>query len=394
MKKIYIHIGCGKTGSSALQLWLHQNINNLLEAGISYPSDIKKLDKYAITSGNGTQSVSEILAGRSMEYFSDLANCDQHICLSSEAFQLLKKEHLTELKTTFEQLKLKPIIIAYVRDVYDMMYSSYLQLVKRNLFSRSFETYVLSQRNLQQFDVIELWSNVFNDINLLHYDSIKTNIAQPFCGILEIDYANMDPLHSIKVNRSLSLIEGELVRFLNECYVRQTGKQASAVFCEKISNALIYSSPELNTEILYNHTLEKDMENKFSKAISNINTKFFNGNNTLHILRKEGKNLTNQAAALPAYLTAAITELFNTLPSVLTEDKTHSITKDSNIENQPLTEHDERLIPFLVGAAAKRKNTKLNDALSLLLAAKVLRPTGVIINERINEYTSLLKAKG
>lgn len=388
MKKIYLHIGCGKTGSSALQLWLHQNIKNLLETGILYPSDIKKLDKYAITSGNGTQSVSEILAGRSMAYFSDLTRCDQHICLSSEAFQLLKKEHLTELKSTFEQLKLKPIIIAYVRDVYDMMYSSYLQLVKRNLLSRSFEDYVLSQNELQQFNVVDLWSSAFPDIQLIHYDSCKTNIAQPFCDLIGVNYDKMNPLPNVKVNRSLSLLEAELVRFMNECYVRETGKEANSIFCEKISNALIYNNPELDTEILYNTTLQQYMESTFSDKISEINKNFFNGEKNLRILREGDKKLTSQAAVLPTYFTVTISELFNTLPPLLLGQNVQATT-----EKKPLTEHDERIIPFLVSAAERRKNTQLNDALSLLNAAKVLRPTGVIINERINEYTNALKTK-
>ena len=271
-----------------------------------------------------------------------------------------------------------------------MMYSSYLQLIKRNLFARSFRDYVLSQKSLQQFQVIERWATAFDNIQLIHYDSVKSNVAQPFCDVLHIPYDEMQPLTKIKVNRSLSINEGELVRFMNEQYVRQFGKDASAVFCEKISNALIYTHPELETEIFYDQFLYDDMEKKFIGQINHFNAIYFQGKNTIQVFRKENKPITKQPAHIPDYLLICMQELLK-MCTVISPSE-HSIKKPEN-NAPPLTEHDPRVVPLLVGSAAKREASNLNDALTLVQAAQVLRPTGTIIKAKIDDYIKRLDEK-
>ena len=61
MKKLYLHVGCGKTGSSALQVWLSQIAGELEKTGILYPlHGATPLDDYTISSGNGERLVEAI----------------------------------------------------------------------------------------------------------------------------------------------------------------------------------------------------------------------------------------------------------------------------------------------------------------------------------------------
>ena len=140
MKKIYIHIGCGKTGTSALQVWLSQNNKIFFELGYYYPQVVDSIDMdYQITSGNGVEAVKLIKNGGSNAYFSQLASrAKDHILLSSEAFQSLDREQLHEIKSIFYNLGLNPVIIVYLRDIYDVLNSTYHQLVKRHMCTQTF----------------------------------------------------------------------------------------------------------------------------------------------------------------------------------------------------------------------------------------------------------------
>ncbi|CAN0511837.1 unnamed protein product, partial [Phaeothamnion confervicola] len=99
-RTLYLHIGCGKTGSSALQVWLNHQADVLRRLGVDYPSfGRRKLDDYAITSGNGKKLIDAFAAGQGEALLQKLArsSCDK-VFLSSEAFQGMTVESLEELK--------------------------------------------------------------------------------------------------------------------------------------------------------------------------------------------------------------------------------------------------------------------------------------------------------
>ncbi|TQL70750.1 hypothetical protein FB381_4692 [Nocardioides albertanoniae] len=129
MKSIVIHAGLPKTGTSAVQAWLHHNTEQLAEAGVFYPWHY--LDKNGISAGNAGS-----LMERSGPHFitsptqieGTLVDFEASGCrtmlLSSEAF-------LPELANLAEALPAHTRFVMYVRDPLAFLESDYNQRVKR-----------------------------------------------------------------------------------------------------------------------------------------------------------------------------------------------------------------------------------------------------------------------
>ena len=129
MKSIVVHAGLPKTGTSAVQAWLHLNTEQLANAGVFYPWHY--LDKNGISAGNAGS-----LMERSGPHFvtshaqiegtlDDFEASGCHtMLLSSEAF-------LPELPNLAETLPAHTRFVMYVRDPLAFLESDYNQRVKR-----------------------------------------------------------------------------------------------------------------------------------------------------------------------------------------------------------------------------------------------------------------------
>lgn len=129
-KSIVVHAGLPKTGTSAIQAWLHRNRGALAGAGIDYPDHI--LDQNGIGSGN-LRALAEFGPNRRWRpsgkaVAATLARFDAStshtLLLSSELFAnwIPKLSVLLPVETKF---------VLYVRDPLEFLESSYNQSVKR-----------------------------------------------------------------------------------------------------------------------------------------------------------------------------------------------------------------------------------------------------------------------
>jgi hypothetical protein len=158
-KKIILHIGAGKTGTSAIQTGLARHRDFLLEQyGIFYPDD-PSLDKAArgeISSGNGSY-IGRFLNPNNRpanfsedSFFLDLRKkinqTNAHtIIFSNEQIHIGKKEQLLTIANLFCDYFSEVQIIYYVRHVADSIMSSYIQRIKRHSYSGNFSDFL--QRN-------------------------------------------------------------------------------------------------------------------------------------------------------------------------------------------------------------------------------------------------------
>ncbi|MFT4941694.1 MAG: hypothetical protein ACI88A_004764, partial [Paraglaciecola sp.] len=130
VKKIFIHIGPPKTGSSAIQNWLCNNADYLSRQGIYYPTHDSDVNK--ISSGN-VLSIYDRQEDKSLEFneskvtelLERFNNGDWHtLLLSSEYFY----NNCEELSKIFQDA----IFIAYIRSPLEFLESTYNQSVKRH----------------------------------------------------------------------------------------------------------------------------------------------------------------------------------------------------------------------------------------------------------------------
>ncbi|MDD2307906.1 MAG: hypothetical protein PHP53_24600 [Prolixibacteraceae bacterium] len=388
MRKIYLHIGCGKTGSSAIQLWLNQNAEFFLKRNIYYPIfDVIVDDPYKIISGNGVIAVKSISDGTFLKFFGNLITKNtQDILLSSELFQTLNEKQINEMKNIFNSFNMNPSIIVYLRDIYDILFSQYNQLVKRHVLSKTFHEYVLSIISIYQFDIIDRWSGFFNNLYVIHYDTYKNSLDSSFISALGINPTNFPRMRNNTVNRSLSFFELELLRLLNEIYTAKF-KKTNTKFSTNISNFFIKKSPEKSTAILYDEEIEKFIFEKFNKKIKYINETYFKGKNTIQIFNKKDKQFTEEKFVLNNEYKMAVTALINMIESFNFND--HN-SEDKSNKNISTSTKNNKIVAFLRDEAIRNENVNLKYSLTLMRAAQALRPDGPLIIKKILEYTNRL----
>lgn len=371
LRNFYIHIGCGKTGSSALQVWLWNNSKILEGAGFKYPVFGRdKVGDYEITSGNGVFLINELREGRIRKFFDKyLKDVSGNIIFSSEAFQSVEDFRLNQLIEVVEEHGFKPVVVAYVRDVYDIAYSSYVQQVKRHGFSEGFREFCLARDTLQQFSVVRRYSSLFDDVRLIHYETaLKNGIDLAFQEV--VGFSIEERISKRKVNRSLTALEVEAMRVFNEVSSRLGLPERIGA---RVSDALIAMSPEKETDLVFDEDVLRHLDKSCGDDLTFVNRLLASGKVSVFV--KEGKNILSASANIEADVADTMKSTFEVMGRILLQDQ-------QSIENPPVSESAD-LVKILLKEAAKRERESPEDALQMLLAAKVIRKNGPVINERI-----------
>lgn len=149
MKKIIIHCGMPKTGSSALQVQLAQSRETLLQHGYDYlqTGDFKQAKQGRITSGNGAglaraylppehpASLAPRRAELTEKFHRLMAETEHHVILSSEFFSAAPRPLLGELCAALSDLG-EVQLVFFVREQLNALASTYIQQVKRHMLTQ------------------------------------------------------------------------------------------------------------------------------------------------------------------------------------------------------------------------------------------------------------------
>ncbi|WP_052772103.1 hypothetical protein [Vibrio mexicanus] len=128
-KRVVIHVGPGKTGSSAIQAWLNTNRDMLEEHGIMYPKH--KLGSNTISSGH----IDHALKNVNGKWECDSEKINQLLGKfyeSSAHTLLLSSEYFFHSITEFLKLIPNAEFILYIRNPVELLESGYNQSVKRH----------------------------------------------------------------------------------------------------------------------------------------------------------------------------------------------------------------------------------------------------------------------
>ena len=199
-----------KTGSSALLVWLAENVMALREKGVDYPLTLGRPEHaYHITSGNGQEAIAALKCGQGRAYFSTLCtSAAPKVLLSTEMFQDLGYEEISGLREVLESLEVEVTVIAFVRDIYEYIFSLYGQGVKRHLECRTFREYALDpDLKIGELDALDAWARYFDDVRVLHYDSLKDRLDTAFLEAIGLQSGDAAAMPATRVNRSLTLEE-------------------------------------------------------------------------------------------------------------------------------------------------------------------------------------------
>ena len=275
MKKIFLHIGAGKTGTSALQSHFVLNKEHLKKNNYYYPTvkNESKAKELKITAGNGVELAqllmkkecnTKAIQSLASKYIQDADGKD--IIISSEILMLFQPECAKVFKEAGNMSGYEIVVIYYVRAIADHLLSSYHQQLKRHVYSKKFTAFIGHKRNTF-LETIFKCLDVFGRESLIvkNYDVVKGNIFLDFMkNILQID--NMENLivKNKNINRSLTEFEVSLMRHMNMSFEHNR----DSTF---ISDALIYGDPNVKYEMSISSKNLKIISEKYSNETEKIN---------------------------------------------------------------------------------------------------------------------------
>ncbi|MBX2847236.1 MAG: hypothetical protein KTR16_02860 [Acidiferrobacterales bacterium] len=273
-RKLIIHIGYGKTGSSALQSWFANNQQALKGNGISYVGVNRDARNYRISSGNASLLLdylgSNDVADEEVieHYFSDM----QIALISGEALQTLGafgKQDSTKLLDLVHRYDLDLQLVAFIRNIYNHNYSNYVQAVKRKGFTMSFEEWFSERGNIYPVDFyLGLYELI--PVNLLHYDEELEDLAAAFCGAVGIDYDTLSPMEARRVNRTLTHAEIEVL--IGYIKMATSAGYQSEVFAKCVSDHIVNAYPDFPSEVFVSQRVVAEIDEKFGRSIDRFNS--------------------------------------------------------------------------------------------------------------------------
>ncbi|WP_061007998.1 glycosyltransferase [Vibrio sp. CUB2] len=360
MKQLYIHIGLSKTGSSALQSWLSLNSTRLKEQGIDYADLSPTAKDGKITAGNGVQ-LYQACNSESWEEVERLIknvyfNSNDRALISSETLQGLQTESIKEIKRICDSNNIKITVVAFARSVYELLYSNYLQGVKRHGFTFEFgEKQHLNYKDQRQ--CLECFYNEFgSEFILANYDQHKNSLISFFAEILKVDVTGFKEMKS-KINRSLTFDESFLLKEMN---ILHDGRYST-----EISDFLINSDNNKETKVLYNPDI---FDAVYANSIDDI--EWINSNllNTTHSDRLT--ICTNHSHMIARDVK-------------LTEDLI-SVIYDWAFQRK-IQQDRKHFVDFLIKFSSWCESKSLRIAYKVLALAKYYRPEGPYISNRLEK---------
>ena len=247
--KLFLHIGHGKTGTSAIQSALAIASEDLAKRGINYPIQQALRDRASrleITSGNW-EPTSEVSLTNQLLEIAKSNYKNSKIILSSESLFWLVPE-LIQNKSTWETHIDLHIILA-VREIEEMLSSEYQQRVKRHGDAMPLEQFLrarhfVSSHHAKAAEVIELIGQSSITNTIINYSEHKRDISQLIFKLIGAeDLYPTSQMAGAIINRSMSRKELEILITINALYFSRFPWISA-----RISDALIKNQPKLEAQ--------------------------------------------------------------------------------------------------------------------------------------------------
>lgn len=232
-KKLYIHVGPHKTGTTLLQKICLDNKETLSELGISYPNVFFNfLGHHQLVDKARNKKVTD-------DEIENLIQLNSDILLSSENFIDLTKSQWQYIKKRFDAFDIH-IVYAWRRTSFKM-YSMWQEAIKHGE-KASFYQYYYSDlikpgvsRQLMQTINIDLLAKVFNKehLHLLDYDELseQQSLISEFFNLFNVDVQSLklDTYNQGIKNVALPSTLTELLRCLNAYHQQQGHAKSSQI---------------------------------------------------------------------------------------------------------------------------------------------------------------------
>ncbi|CAB3776438.1 hypothetical protein LMG28688_00232 [Paraburkholderia caffeinitolerans] len=237
MKKIIIHIGSEKCGSTSLQNFFFENELALVQHGFSYFCDPEKSYFYVSRDGHqkGHFPVVASLCAQKPDYLiedkvasyakvlgdliADARISDKHIILSAEHFssRLRALESLEILRDALNDFDVK--IVLYVRPQHEMLVSSYnagVRAGRRSSFG--FDEGIKFDPYFNYYELVKPWADVFGRERIVIRDWLQLKYGDVRKDFV-LSVLNLESTHGFVFgknnNKSLNVPHLEAIRLMN-----------------------------------------------------------------------------------------------------------------------------------------------------------------------------------
>lgn len=289
MKELWIHAGLPKTGTSALQVFFAQKMQELKDIGLDYMEliDISDAKRGNITSGNGENFARSMLNSNHEAYIDDINGAIlkkffdkienskfNKLLLSSEYFNIIPINNIENLKNMLSQKGVILKFIYYVRRQDQFLMSAYMQRVKNHGYKETPDKFILENYKniffLNYYTLSKTYQDILGKDNLYvyTYETTKNNSKGIIGHFLEkILKKTPDFVDTIPpINTSPNLLELKLLLSINKFNPRNS-----------LSNIVIKNSVALDNST--NYQIHNIIPNNIIKEILEYfrleNEKFF-----------------------------------------------------------------------------------------------------------------------
>ena len=269
--KLFLHIGHGKTGTSAVQSSLAIASERLLKKGINYPIHPSLRDRSSqleITSGNWAPNP-EVNLTHDLLRLAENNHDSRSTILSSESL-FWEIPELIKNKQEWQNYIDLHIILA-VREVEEMLSSEYQQRIKRHGDSMPLEQFIrarefISSHHEKAAEIIDLMAQSGTANTIINYSKHKRDISQIIFKLIGAEEAYpAERMDEVIINRSLSSKELEIMITINKLYYSKI-----PTISTKISDVLIKNQPK--TEAKMCKIIPQQLEKVYATNFSFIET--------------------------------------------------------------------------------------------------------------------------
>jgi len=268
-KKLYIHIGWHKTGSSSIQDFLLKNRQKLIDLEKTYyPKEGMLIcAHHPIVWAFQNKKISpwgavEIPPEGPERFIKDIheaatLNNYETIILSSEEFCVLNKTQIDHLRIALERSNFDVKIIAYIRRQDQLIESAYNMGVKwwGSRITKTFSEYVAAHTPFISYTaILKNWVDVFGINNVIirpfsHDKLEKGDVRIDFCNTINVDWGALD-ITDGKLNDSLASQTLEFLRVLNNTdmsrdeNIRIVAKLFEYEECQNLPKCILFTPEE------------------------------------------------------------------------------------------------------------------------------------------------------
>lgn len=273
-RRLILHIGLPKTGSSALQAFFATKEEALLSHDIRFAKSPRKGDEYAVTSGNGYelhQFLKRDLRGATFDP-DEFLRTFEATYFDGRSTALVSGEGLWQVEAPLLDQFLAHVagfadvtVVMFIRDIYGDAYATWMQHVKIQAMRQPFEEY--AREFVPRFGALSTWGERFPDLRVVHYNSSRSDLLRAFCTAASLpnSIVNLGPLRN--VNRSLDFEELTTLMQLTRMHGGRLSRQ--------LTNALLRADPNKKTDVPLFPAIADSMTRRFAQRVGEINAKYF-----------------------------------------------------------------------------------------------------------------------